>query len=551
MKQLAIAVFTLFSALGLVRADLQMVFTNISSSYADTNIWITLQRGQAPTTDPSGSNIPYVTYGANNFVWNTYTNTVGPNQQIGNLFADSVRLSDIVAGGGIKWVGNAPSAAIYVSYGSAMPVSQYSISGVSPSATDDPSYDIPYQNFEITYNGGTGDQGDITAINFFTSALGIKSFASSDATGQVLQSAGFHHPTATIAAQLAALTGNSPSAVLTNSSGHVTRVIGPTQYGAGQPDANDFGPYPNFNDYFAAVAALAVNKTTISNVSAYNTTSKPADSTSDYTNAAVQFVLGTNSVTSSTNGYRLESAGEIQVVTTIYTSTGTGTDHTPGTPTTNTYHDVKLVVDPTGVNGGKVVLTNIASAYVYFGDASPGTDYIAVGGTGWGSFTNAMNGYVDGGGTPAGGVVNAQILGELSAAFAAGFIGSTNTVAQYGSTPLGELPSADWWNLTNVIAFADVQDATNFFNTYADVIYQNSSNSIYGMVYSDRFIHNTTLVNTVKYNSTNVGSWLVSIGDPILGLTIPEPTVALLFVGSVMVFAFSRTFRKRRKLLGS
>lgn len=549
MKQLTIAVFALFSALGLARADLQMLFTNVSSSYADTNIWITLQRGQNPATDPTGANIPYASYGANNFVWKTYTNTVGPNVQVGNLFAESVRLSDIVSAGGIKWVGNAPSAAIYVSYGTNMPVSKYSISGISPSAPPDPSYDIPYQNFEITYDGGLGDQGDITTINFFTSALGIKSFASSDATGQVLQSAGFHNPTATIAAQLAALTGNNPTAVLTNSSGQVTRVIGPTQYGAGAPNANDFGPYPDFNDYFAAVAALPVNKTTISNVSAYNTTSKPADSTSDYTNAAVQFVLGTNSVTSSTDGYRLESAGAIQVVTTVYTWTGTGTDHNPGTPTTNTYNDVKLIVDPKGVNGAQVALTNIASAYVYFGDASPGVDYIAVSGAGWGSFTNAMNGFVDGGGTAAGTVVNAQILGELSAAFSAGFIGSTNTVAQYGTTPLGELPSADWWNLTNVIAFADVQDATNFFNTYANVIYQNSSNSIYGMVYSDRFIHNTTLVNTTQYNSTDVGSWLVSIGDPIMG--IPEPTAACLLVGGVMVFAFSRTFRKRRKLLGS
>lgn len=550
MKQLAIAVFGILSVLGAARADLQMVFTNVSSSYADTNIWITLQRGQPPTSDPTGPNIPYATYGANSFVWNTYTNTVGPNVQVGNLFADSVRLSDIISAGGITWVGNAPSAAIYVSYGTNMPVSKYSVSGISPSAPPDPSYDIPYQNFEITYNGGAGDQGDITAINFFTSALGIKSFASSDATGIALQTAGFHSPTSTIAAQLAALTGNSHAAVLTNSSGQVTRVIGPTQYGAGAPNANDFGPYSDFNDYFAAIAALGTNnKTTISNVSAYNTTPKPADSTSDYTNAAVQFVLGTNSVTSSTNGYRLESAGKIQVVSTVYT--WTGSNHLAGAGATNTYHDVKLVIDPTGVDGSKVALTNIASAYVYFGDASPGTDYIAVGGTGWGSFTNAMNGFVDGGGTAAGTVVNAQILGELSAAFSAGFIGSTNTVAQYGSTPLGELPSADWWNLTNVIAFADVQEATNFFNTYANVIYQNSSNSVYGMVYSDRFIHNPTLVNTVSYEGTNVGSWMVSIGDPILGLTIPEPTVALLLVGSVVVFAFSRTFRKRRKLLGS
>jgi hypothetical protein len=528
--------------------DLNMVFTNGSTSYADSDIWITLQRGQNPASVPDAANTPDATYGGNAFVWNTYTNVVGSGTQVGNLFADSVRLSDILAGGGIQWVGNAPSAAIYVSYGTNLPVSKYSISGISPSAPPDPSYNIAYQNFEITYNGGLGDQGDITAINFFSASLGIQSYASTNVTGPVLQSAGFHNPTATIGAQLAALTGSSPLAVLTNSGGQVTRVLGPTQYGAGQPNANDFGPYQDFSDYFASVAALATNKTIISNVSAYNTTSDPAGSTSTYTNAQVQFVLNTNSVTSpSTNGYRLESAGSIQVVTTPLV--WTGSNHIAGATTTNTYADVKLLVDPTGIDGMQPTLTNIASAYVYFGDASPGLDYIGVDGVGWASFTNAINGYVDGGGNSAEAVLNAQILGELSAAFAAGFIGSTNTLAEFGSTPLGELPSAAWWNMTNVVAFSDVQDATNFFNTFADVIYQNSSNSVYGMVYSDRFIHNTTLVNTTTYEGTNVGSWLVTIGDPLSA--IPEPAAAVLVIMGFIGFAFSRTFRKRRKLLGS
>ncbi|MCK9589100.1 MAG: hypothetical protein M0Q93_07020 [Terrimicrobiaceae bacterium] len=41
-----------------------------------------------------------MTYGGNQFVWNTYTNVVGTNTQIGNIFAESVLLQDINAAGG-------------------------------------------------------------------------------------------------------------------------------------------------------------------------------------------------------------------------------------------------------------------------------------------------------------------------------------------------------------------------------------------------------------------------------------------------------------------
>lgn len=534
--------------LGSAHADLNMFFTN-ASTYNEADIWITLQRGQNPATTPTGANIPAVTYGTNNFTWNTYTNVVGPNTQVGALFAESVRLSDINAAGGLRWVSNAASAAIYISYGTNLPVSQYSLSGISPSATTDPSYNIPYQNFEITYNPNPGDQGDITAINFFGASLEIQSFTSTNATGPVLQRAGYNAPGPTVASQLSALTGGSPQTVLTNSSGQATRILGPTQFGV-QPDGNSFGPYPTFNDYFAYVAGLPTNNTIIQNQSAYNTVANPDTSTSAYTNASVTFILNTNSVTgNATNGYRLESSGDIQVVLQAYS--WNGTNHVPTTLTTNLYNGVSLIVDPNGLSGTNTTLTNVASSYVYYGDASPGLgeDYIVVTGAGWASFTNAINGYVNASDVAAAGIVEAQILGELSAGFAAGFIGSTNTVAQYGATPLGELPSANWWNLSNVIAFEDVQSATNFFNTYANVIYQNSSNSVYGMVYSDRFVQNTTLVNAVSNGTSPVNSWLVTIGDPLTA--VPEPSAAALAVLGLIGFALLITLRKRRGLLGS
>jgi hypothetical protein len=69
------------------------------------------------------------------------------------------------------------------------------------------------------------------------------------------------------------------------------------------------------------------------------------------------------------------------------------------------------------------------------------------------------------------------------------------------------------------------------------------------MVYSDRFINNTTLVNAVEYNSTDVDSWLVTIGDPVT--VIPEPGAAATIILGVIGFAGLATLRKRRRLLGS
>jgi hypothetical protein len=541
---LALLVFCAFAVPA--SAELKMLFEN-ASTFSNSEIWVTLQRGQNAATEPVGANIPSVTYGTNAFVWNTYTNDVGTNTQVGVLYAESVRLSDILDAGGLAWRSNAASAAVYISYGTNLPVSQYSLSGISPSATTDASYNIRYQNFEITYNPVPGDQGDITAINFYGSSVGIKSFASTNATGPALQTAGFHTPTGTVDTQLSALTGGSPSAVLTNSAGQNTRILGPTQFGV-QANGNSFGPYPTFDDYFAHVAGLATNKTIISNGSAFNSVPDPANFPAAYTNADVQFHLTTNSVTSTAGGYRLESSGDIVVVYQPYS--WNGTNHVPGTPTTNTHSGVSLVVDPKGLSGTNVALTNLATSYVYYGDDSPGLekDYIVITGAGWGSFTNEITGFVNAAGVGAAGITEAQILGELSAGFAAGFIASTNTVAQYGATPLGELPSSDWWQLTNAIAFEDVQAATNFFNTYANVIYQNSSNSVYGMVYSDRFVYNTTLVNAVSNGTSPVGSWLVTIGDPLT--IIPEPGAAASVVLGVIGFAVFASLRKRRRLLG-
>ena len=48
------------------------------------------------------------------------------------------------------------------------------------------------------------------------------------------------------------------------------------------------------------------------------------------------------------------------------------------------------------------------------------------------------------------------------------------------------------------------------------------------MVYSDRFTESSPLINAVSLGTTNIGSWLIAINDPITAV-VPEPsTYALL-----------------------
>lgn len=509
-------------------SELNMFFTNTGENYSATNTWITIQRGQAPSSPTTADNLPGVTYGGNQFVWNTYTNVVGTNTQIGNIFAESVLLQDINAAGGLTWTSNAPSAVVWVSYGAPLPVSNYSLSSVSVSNPSDPSYNIPYTTFELTYYGdNVNDQGDITGINYFAAPVKIKNYASTDASGSPISTVGFDTSaaaTANMLAQFQAVTGGATNTILSNTNGQITRVLGPTQFGAGQPEAADFGGYTNLATYFET---LTTTTTVFSNQSGYNTVQTPSTNVA-YTNAVVVFVL-TNQVSSTTNGYAFTATGEI-------TTTKIGYD-VGGTPISTNIHVSSNVIFAVTPGEGE---SELAAAFTYYGDYSPGTN-ITLGGPGWADFTNTIAGFVDGGGNPAANIVYAQIPGELSAGYSAGFPGSTNTVAQFGTNALGDLPSGEWWDLDPVVAFSEVQSTNGFFNEYANIIYQNSSNTVYGMTYSDRFDNGSPYISA----SPSVGSWLVELGDPLQA--VPEPTFAAATILFFMAFAAYKSRSRRKK----
>jgi len=545
-------------------SGLNMIFTNDPSvsGYADTDIWVTILRGQAATNILT--DIPNISYvdqpnGSNPFFW-TYTTFTNPTvTNTGAGYSQSLQLSSIVANGGIRWNGNAPSAQVVISYGSDAAIqvtnSFYAIGQLAPNNPSDPSYFTRYQNFELTYQKNPGDQGDITAINYFGSQINISSYSTTNGTGAALQSVGYNQSTATLVSTMTNLLGptaygtTTSSAIVTNSSGEIVRINGPAALlGLG----NGMGTYTNFNSYLGAIANNTNLPTlVITNNSAYNTTVPPL-SGQTYSNANVSFNL-TNVVNGdSTNGFGMTAVGSISVVFSGYTNG----IFVPGSTTTNIYTNIQFIVSPNTLGGG----TNPSAAAQFIYSASytqlPNNTYFS-NTANWLEFSNAMSAFKDGGGKNAMDDIPAQIAGELSSAFAFGLAGSTNLVTNsLGTNMIGALPSFAWWQKSNgVTPFDGAQTNGGFYDQYASIIYKSTSNSIYGYAYSDRFSGDSPLVNAYQYVDTNgatnyVGSWVVNLGAPAIGApanSVPEPSytwaiLALLIGGAA--FKCSRTKKK-------
>jgi len=561
-------------------AQLNMWFSN-ASSYSSSDIWITVQRRDATLAQPniaageivSQNYTPVINYwngsSTANLNWRWLTNSTNPTVSpwqpgsAGSIYSESVQLSYIQTNGMglLNWISNAPSAAVIVSYGSTpfspytptqttVPTSNnYATGAASASASPDPNYETAWQPFEITYGSGpngapqAGDQGNLTAINFFTAALRIQSFANADATGSVLQERGFFVPTSQIASGLSSVTSgpavNGQTAYVTNSSGDIVRYIGPSQFGASTDGSSGYGNYPSFDSYFAGAGS---SNALFTNNSGYNTMS--GTPSGNYTNKSVSFAFE-NSVTNTGTGYALNPTGTITVVTRVYTNSVID-----GAAATNTYSGIVFNVNPNAQGGnGANVVTNIASQFVYLAswtafnggvftnnNGTPAT-YSWFEGGDWVSFSNDMSGFVDGGGSNAMADITAQIAGEIASGFQAGFVGSTNPL-------IAGQPSDSWWSNGIVDAFGGSQPTNVNYVAYGGIIADTSSNSVYGLQYSDRFPGQSPLMNSYQLNGTNIGSWLITIEDPITA--VPEPsTYALLAMAGAGAAGY--LLRRRRR----
>jgi hypothetical protein len=465
---------------------LSLQFVN-NSGYADSNVWINWQNG-------GGANPFLISYGTNQLVAPV-------------AMGASVNLMDINAAGGFS-ISNLVSGGVYVSYGAPIPVG----AAPNPQGSGDPSYNIRYQNFEVTRTGSPGDQGDLTAINFFTSTMSAKTY-NGGTNGTLLQSYGYHLTPATIANQLSALVANSPAAVVYDSNSNFVRVIAPTSFGN-----NNYGPYESFTNYLQSVSQSG-QMTTVSNFNAFNTGAVVAGNTN------YNFVLNFQAAVQSDNTIVMQ--GEINTIVTPF-----GQSSYNGPSFSNTVSTIP------GTDGHAI------SYAIYGSVASSNTTFTG----GWSDFsafclannieTNQLGQFSDAIGT-----TMRLAIGEITTGFLAGFIDSTNFLPGTANM-LKDVPSRLWWDMTNIVAFSDVQTNADFFNQYANVIYTSSSNGVYGMPYSDRFV-NAPLFNTVQYNSQNVDTLLITLDYLDFG-AIPEMKANVFMILGMVCLYFVVSRRRIR-----
>lgn len=391
----------------------------------------------------------------------------------GNIMSNPVSLQDIGSGG--LTVTTAAGVVVFVSYGAALTATTSVPSYIGSSG---PDYGTAFQSFELTRTGGNGDQGNMTAINYFTAPMAITSYSSASTPVQ-LQSTAFTQTAQEIGKSLADLTGSSPLSVITNASGQVVRYIGPSSFGPA-----DTNPFPSLLSYLKAVNA-AGQSTAIQNSNAFNAPASGGPGSTNY-----NFALN---LTAS-----MGSDGSI----TMSGSIGTTVIPFGGSPTAGpTFDNATIKIDAGNAN---------ALNFVLYGQAID-TDVITFG-SGW----NDLGTYMNSVGLGSQGALNTTqnlAIGEITTGLLMGMVNSA-VVPTGGAEAIKDMPSDAWWKLSPTVAFSQAQTDASYYNQYGNVIYLASNNGAYSIPYSDR-LGSGPLVNSVQYNGTDVGSWVVTLEPPV------------------------------------
>ncbi|WP_153770930.1 hypothetical protein [Labrenzia sp. CE80] len=363
---------------------------------------------------------------------------------------------------------------VFVSYGKALASRAKVPSYIGVGGTD---YDTAYQPFELTRVGGIGDQGDMTAINYFTAPIGIKSYQGG-VSGTLLQSVAYSQSAAIIGHKLGALTDDSPASVIKDQDGTTIRYIGPSSYGP-----TDTNPFPSLVAYLQSVCA-ANQQTQIVNSNAFNV---PATGGSGSTN--YNFTLDLTATAGSDGS--ISMTGSIKTTITPY-----GEAAQPG----QTFDNCTVAISASDPNVFNFTLYGQAlSSAVTFG-------------AGWSDLQTYMQS-VNLGNQGAYATTQNLAIGEISSGVLMGFVNSS-CVPAGKSTELKDMESHQWWELDPMIAFNSVQPDHPYYNTYANILYQASSNQVYSIPYSDR-MGTGPLVNSVQYNGADVDTWVITLDPPV------------------------------------
>lgn len=488
--------------------------SNLSAQYTNP---LTITFNNSSTLNSSNVFVSISTGASVNFVNPSAVGT-NINWTGGNIYSDPVSLASLSTGSGLSFT-NGVSTIFYVTYGS--PLGSLT-TAPSPVATNDPSYNIPWQAFELTKDGTGNAVGDLTYINEFSAPMSITSYASNNV---LLQTSGFgNNSTAQIFNSLANVTGFNINAVLTNGSGQYTRVVAPVSFG------NLVGPYDDFHSYITALASNNIT-TALNNISGF-----PIGTNINRQTTNFSFNL-TNSYTA--NGFLIASGNVVA-------------SNATNTALTNLYSNLTILYSNNNVTnvGAAIYGANYTSASntISFIDT---TNYSTS--TSWSNLLKSMtNGY--GNNTTNGSITGSnayatllsQMVGEISASIESGLAGSTNLVTNGAvNGVLGTNLSSAWWTMTNPLTImSGAQTNSLYYDAYGNVIFTNSANSVYNFSYNDRYNNAKPVVFSDVYNGTNVVSWVIGVGAPVS--TVPEPaTPFLLGLGSLAgVVVLMRSRRK-------
>lgn len=438
--------------------SLSLQFVN-NTGLPDSSVFITFQNPAL------GSNNLTITYGAGQ--------TAVPFASQSNIMSTSLSLQAIGAGG--FTVTKASGVVIFVSYGAALTSTTSVPSFIGSGGSD---YLTQFQPFELTRTGGSGDQGNMTNINYFTAPMQISSY-NGGAGGTLLESRGFTQTASAIGALLGPLSGNSSSAVITNGSGgSVIRYVGPSSYGPA-----DTNPYPSFSAYLASINA-AGQITAISNNNAFNVPPTAGEGSTNY-----NFTLNLGATVGSDNSIHLNGS----IATTIIPYGGTATAG-------QTFDDCSVTISAADAN---------ALNFTIYGQAISGAVSF---GSGWTALGNYMESV---GLSSQGALATTQNLavGEITTGLLGGFVNSA-TIPAGQTQAIANLPSSAWWKLNPTVAFSDIQTNSAYYNQYANVIYSASGNQAYSIPYSDR-LGSGPLINSVQYNGTSVDTWVVTLSPAV------------------------------------
>jgi hypothetical protein len=449
-------------------------------------------------------------------------------QNSGDIMSVPVPLSAIGTGG--LTVSNANGVVLFLFYDDP----------TNNDRTQAPAQMTSQQRFmpvELTMTGAAGDSGDLTAINYFTSSLSLRSY-SVDPTQQPdnwLQQTGFGSATAAqIGALLATASSGNPNAVVKNAQGKIIRYLGPSNGFTGT------NPWPSFVPYTKAVnGASPPQPTQIQNINSFKFPTPY--STPVYT-------FGTDNMIATANADgSLTITGRITV--SVNGTIRKGTVHNNPDPPASGYWDgATFTFSVSNVNNfnnaiyGQVknsAVTLTGLAWGQFQDfcqntwMNPDQPYNAT--------TNpSLNDLFQSpplqaaGGNAYNTTVN-LFIGEVTTGLLGGFFNS-NVASNYppdNGAALKNVPSNHWWLQNPIMGFADIQPKNPYYNVYANVIFNKSNNTVYGVPYSDRF-GTGPVVNAVTYTNNGVSYyvnyWVIGIGAPLPATITALPGMQLLLL---------------------